>query len=386
MMMMSRIVVRVHLFILLICWVRNINILSVSIIDDSNNNKNNNNNNNNNSVSRNDATRLSSKLSDIDILSINDDKDYESSSRSSMNNNNSKKQHHNRVKAAKNNEILNLDKTTINILANRAIIKILEDHNDFDFDELDSSLKIELLNYIGQILSYSSEEINSYHDNRKIKSNSDYDDDINNAESSDITISINHGTEDYVRDIDDVNDDRRNDDSIVSSLIEDGKKDADAVFDNNSIWELLKQQIKSDFAPFLLLIPKPIKIFISNQFNSTYRSLKIITYSAVKPLLVVVNKYVLLFGMKLFHVKNQFNLLLNYISNIVNVEVDGDDGVDNSDKSVNKKKDKVVDDDRSIINVGHNEINSNNIDATTRDIIRVEGIDEEELYGELVEI
>jgi len=379
MMMLSRIVVRVHLFILLICWVRNINILSVSIIDDSNNN-------NNNNVSRNDATRLSAKLSDIDILSKNDDKDYKISSRSSMNNNNSKKQHHNRVKAAKNNELLNLDKTTINMLANRAIIKILEDHNDFDFDELDSSLKIELLNYVGQILSYSSEEINSYHDNRKIKSNSDYDDDINDDESSVITMSINHGTEDYVRDIDDVNDDRTNDDSIVSSLIDDRKKDTDTVFDNNSIWELLKQQIKSDFAPFLLLIPRPIKIFISNQFNSAYRSLKIITYSAVQPLLVVVNKYVLLFGMKLFHVKNQFNLLLNYISNIVNVEVDADDGVDNSDKSVNKKKDKVVDDDRSIINVGHNEINSNSIDATTRDIIRVESIDEEEVYGELVEI
>lgn len=381
MLMMSKIVVRIHVFILLICWVRNINILSVSIIDDSHNN-------NNNSVSRNDYK------SDIDILSINDDKDYKSSSRSSMNNNgritndnNSKKQYRNRVKAAKSNEILNLDKTTINMLANRAIIKILEDHNDFDFDELDSSLKIELLNYIGQILSYSSEEINSYHDNRKIKSNNDYDDDINDVESSDITIYNNQGTEDYVRDIDDVNDDdSTNGDSIVSSLIEDGKKDVDAIFDNNSIWEQLKQQIKSDFAPFLLLIPRPIKIFISNQFNSTYQSLKIITYSVVKPLLVVVNKYILLFRMKLFHVTNQFNLLFNYIVNKVNVEVDADDGADNSVKSVNKKTGKVVDN-SSIISVDHNEINSNSIDATTRDIIRVESvIDEEEIYGELVEI
>jgi hypothetical protein len=379
MLMMSKIVVRIHVFILLICWVRNINILSVSIIDDSHDN---------NSVSRNDYK------SDIDILSINDDKDYKSSSRSSMNNNgritndnNSKKQYRNRVKAAKSNEILNLDKTTINMLANRAIIKILEDHNDFDFDELDSSLKIELLNYIGQILSYSSEEINSYHDNRKIKSNNDYDDDINDVESSDITIYNNQGTEDYVRDIDDVNDDdSTNGDSIVSSLIEDGKKDVDAIYDNNSIWEQLKQQIKSDFAPFLLLIPRPIKIFISNQFDSTYQSLKIITYSAVKPLLVVVNKYVLLFRMKLFHVTNQFNLLFNYIVNKVNVEVDADDGADNSVKSVNKKTGKVVDN-SSIISVDHNEINSNSIDATTRDIIRVESvIDEEEVYGELVEI
>ena len=432
MMMMFRIVVRLHVFILLLCWVRNIHILSVSIIDDSNNN------NNDNSVNRNDATNISVELSDTDILS--DDNEYRSSSSSyndliikdTYDNNYVDHQHRNRVTAA-NNNILNLDKTTINMLANAAIIKMLEDHNDFDFDELDSSKQIELLNYIRQILSTysSSEEINS---SSKIKSKSDVDDaDDDDDRMNDVVISDDNAYDFNTNESsDDVNGDDNRNDLSDCSLIEDDNKDVtddinvnhqhhnsednnstltttvnvDDDNSNNSIWELLKQQIKSDFAPFLVLIPRPIKIFISTQFNNTYRSLKIITYSAVQPLFVVLNKYILLFGMKLFHLTKQFNVLLNKNVNktrnnndiIIYDKVDDTvDGIDNSNKGADAKKDKVVDDGDD-----DGDSSSKSIDAT-RDLIRVASIDDnlsvseilvsrvmdesvEEVYGELVEI
>ena len=60
-----------------------------------------------------------------------------------------KNHHHHGTKQTKN-DILDLDQTTIKMLANTAIIRMLEEHGDFDFDELNVSKQQELLNYVRQ--------------------------------------------------------------------------------------------------------------------------------------------------------------------------------------------------------------------------------------------
>ena len=62
--------------------------------------------------------------------------------------------------------------------------------------------------------------------------------------------------------------------------------------DKLSVWEQVKEQIKSDIAPFLLLVPQPVKTYIAREFPRLTSSLKVTLQGALTPMLFVAAKLV----------------------------------------------------------------------------------------------
>jgi hypothetical protein len=58
-------------------------------------------------------------------------------------------------------------------------------------------------------------------------------------------------------------------------------------------WELILEQIKADFYPFILLIPKPVRQFISKKSRSILQEAKKVGYGAIAPMLHTGSKYML---------------------------------------------------------------------------------------------
>lgn len=54
---------------------------------------------------------------------------------------------------------------------------------------------------------------------------------------------------------------------------------------NASVWELVKAQVQSDLAPFLVLLPKPLKMFVQNQAVALWSTLKVSIRGAAGPML-----------------------------------------------------------------------------------------------------
>ena len=55
--------------------------------------------------------------------------------------------------------------------------------------------------------------------------------------------------------------------------------------DNATVWELFKEQIRSDFAPLIMILPKPFKAFIVDQYNTMKDPLRKIILGASEPML-----------------------------------------------------------------------------------------------------
>lgn len=54
---------------------------------------------------------------------------------------------------------------------------------------------------------------------------------------------------------------------------------------NASVWELVKAQVQSDLAPFLVLLPKPLKLFVQSQVVALWSTLKVSIRGAAGPML-----------------------------------------------------------------------------------------------------
>ena len=55
--------------------------------------------------------------------------------------------------------------------------------------------------------------------------------------------------------------------------------------DNATVWELFKEQIRSDFAPVVMLLPQPVKTFIKDQYDIMKDPCKKIILGAAQPML-----------------------------------------------------------------------------------------------------
>lgn len=55
--------------------------------------------------------------------------------------------------------------------------------------------------------------------------------------------------------------------------------------DNATVWELFKEQIRSDFAPVIMLLPQPVKTFIKDQYDIMKDPCKKIILGAAQPML-----------------------------------------------------------------------------------------------------
>jgi len=55
--------------------------------------------------------------------------------------------------------------------------------------------------------------------------------------------------------------------------------------DNATVWELFKEQIRSDFAPVIMLLPQPVKTFIKDQYDIMKEPCKKIILGAAQPML-----------------------------------------------------------------------------------------------------
>eukprot|EP00607_Mallomonas_marina_P003265 CAMPEP_0182427758 /NCGR_PEP_ID=MMETSP1167-20130531/19294_1 /TAXON_ID=2988 /ORGANISM="Mallomonas Sp, Strain CCMP3275" /LENGTH=162 /DNA_ID=CAMNT_0024610217 /DNA_START=249 /DNA_END=737 /DNA_ORIENTATION=+ len=54
---------------------------------------------------------------------------------------------------------------------------------------------------------------------------------------------------------------------------------------NTSTWELMKRQIKQDFAPFLILIPPPVKRFLKRIVEQMLKKISSVVYGATGPMI-----------------------------------------------------------------------------------------------------
>jgi hypothetical protein len=69
-----------------------------------------------------------------------------------------------------------------------------------------------------------------------------------------------------------------------------------AMPDNATFWELFKAQINADFAPFLIIIPKPVKKIISKNFMILGKKIQIAIQGPLTPFVVVASKLLKLLG------------------------------------------------------------------------------------------
>eukprot|EP01040_Poterioochromonas_malhamensis_P007541 gene7543-8142_t len=62
--------------------------------------------------------------------------------------------------------------------------------------------------------------------------------------------------------------------------------------DNVTVWELFKLQVQQDFAPFLLLIPKPVKQRIAEEVRQSSHRVRLILSGALSPMLFSLSKLI----------------------------------------------------------------------------------------------
>ena len=79
--------------------------------------------------------------------------------------------------------------------------------------------------------------------------------------------------------------------------------------DNATVWELVKEKVRSDFAPFMMLVPEPVKRFVSTQLKSAFHSLHIAIFGAVSPMFSVASRAVHFLGTLLIHCSKQLDAL-----------------------------------------------------------------------------
>lgn len=62
--------------------------------------------------------------------------------------------------------------------------------------------------------------------------------------------------------------------------------------ENVTVWELFKLQVQQDFAPFLLLIPKPVKQRIAEEVRQSSHRVRLILSGALSPMLFSLSKLI----------------------------------------------------------------------------------------------
>lgn len=116
---------------------------------------------------------------------------------------------------------------------------------------------------------------------------------------------------------DDINDTRDNADRIKER---EDKETVDrflgirAMPDNATFFELFKAQIQADFAPFLILIPKPIKKLISKNAKILGKKIQIAVQGPLTPFVIVTSKLLKLLGNGIIYIGDDIVKLSSFLS------------------------------------------------------------------------
>ena len=84
--------------------------------------------------------------------------------------------------------------------------------------------------------------------------------------------------------------------------------------DNATVWELFKEQIRSDFAPIIMILPQPVKAFIVDQYNVMKDPIKRAVLGAAQPMLKAASALFQGVGNLMIIVGKEFNNLATSIS------------------------------------------------------------------------
>ena len=82
----------------------------------------------------------------------------------------------------------------------------------------------------------------------------------------------------------------------VENVIANGNDYQVEVPDNDSVWELVKDQIRNDFAPLWILIPRPIKAYLKQECTRTAAQLKKIWSGGFAPMATVLERIAIKFA------------------------------------------------------------------------------------------
>lgn len=110
---------------------------------------------------------------------------------------------------------------------------------------------------------------------------------------------------------------------------------------NATMWELVKAQIAADFAPFLILVPGPVKRFVKAEVTKLGKALSLVLVGAIKPMATSTSTILRIVGTLLVRLGNQFLEIENSISSGQSKELDN---ANDSHKSLQSLQMVIVDD------------------------------------------
>jgi hypothetical protein len=86
-----------------------------------------------------------------------------------------------------------------------------------------------------------------------------------------------------------------------------------AMPDNATIWELFKAQVQADFAPILIIIPKPIKRLIASNTVKIAQKLRIIVGGPMIPMFIIAGRVLRVAGKSIVFIGEDVLRLSNFI-------------------------------------------------------------------------
>lgn len=214
------------------------------------------------------------------------------------------------------NSISNSSDIDLDQMTNAALIGLLEDRG-FDFgEEVDINTRHKLIAYTKEVLTNESLRTNykANHKQNVDNSNDDkiYDEDNDEEDVDDIEIievsrKINSDSihESEVTFNENISSSSSNNSGTTNDINSLARRELP---DNATVWEILKEQIRSDLAPFLILIPGPIKRYISIQFIQLIHTIKIASIGALQPLTKPLSKVIMLLGKSLIQLARHLDV------------------------------------------------------------------------------
>ena len=101
-------------------------------------------------------------------------------------------------------------------------------------------------------------------------------------------------------------------------VIEDVLLGMRALPDNATFWELFKAQVCADFAPILIIIPRPIKKLIAENAVKVGRKLKVILVGPMTPMISVAGKVIGIIGNGIIYVGEDVVKLADFLVSVAN--------------------------------------------------------------------
>ena len=137
-------------------------------------------------------------------------------------------------------------------------------------------------------------------------------------------------------------------------VIEDVLLGMRALPDNATFWELFKAQVRADFAPILIIIPRPIKKLIAENAVKIGRKLKVILVGPMTPMISVAGKVIGIIGNGIIYVGEDVVKLADFLVSVANKSLLGSQQqINTSDLHIIESEDEGSTDDIESVNSVH---------------------------------